>query len=34
MGVLGIYIGKTFDEAKRRPLYIVRETVNFDDRDV
>ena len=34
MGVLGIYIGKTFDEAKRRPLYIVRETVNFDDRHV
>jgi dolichol-phosphate mannosyltransferase len=34
MGVLGIYIGKTFDEAKRRPLYIVRETVNFDDRYV
>jgi glycosyltransferase involved in cell wall biosynthesis len=34
MGVLGIYIGKTFDEAKRRPLYIVRETVNLDDRDV
>ena len=32
MGVLGIYIGKTFDEAKRRPLYIVRETVNFDGR--
>lgn len=23
LGVLGIYIGKTFDETKRRPLYIV-----------
>jgi len=34
MGVLGIYIGKTFDEAKHRPLYIVKETVNFDDGDV
>lgn len=33
MGVLGIYIGKTFDEAKRRPLYIVRETVNFDNHN-
>jgi dolichol-phosphate mannosyltransferase len=29
MGILGIYIGKTFDEAKRRPLYIVRATVNL-----
>ncbi len=26
MGVLGLYIGKTFDEAKGRPLYIVQET--------
>jgi glycosyltransferase involved in cell wall biosynthesis len=26
LGILGIYIGKTFDEAKRRPLYIVRKT--------
>lgn len=23
LGVLGIYLGKTFDEAKRRPLYVV-----------
>jgi len=30
MGVLGIYIGKTFDEAKHRPLYVVRETTNLD----
>jgi len=30
MGVLGIYIGKTFDETKRRPLYIVKDTVNLD----
>ncbi|MBP5107939.1 hypothetical protein HUS97_35170 [Pseudomonas protegens] len=22
-GVVGIYIGKTFDETKKRPLYIV-----------
>ncbi len=33
MGVLGIYIGKIFDEAKRRPLYIVKDTVNLDFRD-
>ena len=24
LGVLGIYLGKTFDETKKRPLYIVR----------
>jgi glycosyltransferase involved in cell wall biosynthesis len=29
MGVMGIYIGKTFEEAKRRPLYIVKDTVNL-----
>lgn len=26
LGVLGVYLGKTFDETKKRPLYIVRET--------
>jgi polyisoprenyl-phosphate glycosyltransferase len=31
MGVLGIYIGKTFEEAKGRPLYIVKETLNFEE---
>ena len=25
MGVIGVYLGKTFDEVKRRPLYIVRQ---------
>jgi len=24
--VIGIYLGKTFDEAKKRPLYIVMRT--------
>jgi polyisoprenyl-phosphate glycosyltransferase len=28
LGVIGIYLGKVFDEAKHRPLYVVRETVN------
>ena len=27
-GIVGIYVGKTFDEAKKRPLYFVRDTVN------
>ncbi|PXV61687.1 dolichol-phosphate mannosyltransferase [Dyella jiangningensis] len=26
LGVLGVYLGKTFDESKRRPLYIVYRT--------
>lgn len=26
MGVLGLYIGKTFDEVKNRPLYIISDT--------
>lgn len=25
MGILGLYIGKTFDEAKNRPLYLIEE---------
>ncbi len=31
LGVLGIYLGKAFDEAKGRPLYIVMHTT-FDGR--
>jgi len=33
LGILGIYLGKTFDESKKRPLYIVRHTT-FDERGV
>lgn len=29
LGILGIYLGKTFDESKKRPLYIVRRAT-FD----
>ena len=31
LGILGEYIGRIYDEAKGRPLYVVRETVNFMD---
>jgi dolichol-phosphate mannosyltransferase len=28
LGILGIYIGKIFNEVKRRPLYVVKEVIN------
>jgi polyisoprenyl-phosphate glycosyltransferase len=31
LGILGIYLGKTFDESKKRPLYIIRRAT-FDER--
>jgi hypothetical protein len=30
MGILGIYIGKTFEETKARPLYVIKDTVNLE----
>lgn len=33
LGVIGIYLGKTFDESKKRPLYIVRRAT-FDEHSV
>jgi len=32
MGILGLYIGKIFNETKNRPLYVVTETT-FDQKD-
>jgi dolichol-phosphate mannosyltransferase len=32
LGILGLYIGKIFDEVKGRPLYIIQETVNLESR--
>ncbi|AYE34183.1 glycosyltransferase family 2 protein [Clostridium septicum] len=32
LGVLGSYIARIFDESNGRPLYIIREKVNFDDK--
>lgn len=31
LGIIGIYLGKTFDEAKKRPLYIIRRTTSDED---
>ncbi|MFC1769971.1 glycosyltransferase family 2 protein [Nitrospirota bacterium] len=33
LGLLGIYVGKTFDEAKGRPLYVVNETTFSEEED-
>jgi glycosyltransferase involved in cell wall biosynthesis len=30
IGVLGEYIGRIYEEVKRRPLYLVRDSVNLD----
>jgi dolichol-phosphate mannosyltransferase len=33
IGVLGQYLARMFEESKNRPLYIVSETVNVDEKD-
>lgn len=33
LGIVGLYIGKIFDETRRRPLYVVRESLNLDARE-
>ena len=32
IGIVGIYIGKIYREVKRRPLFIVQDLINLDDR--
>lgn len=33
LGILGLYLGKVFDETKSRPLYVVRETTWLSEID-
>jgi dolichol-phosphate mannosyltransferase len=33
IGILGEYVGRVYEEVKRRPLYIVREAVGFATKD-
>lgn len=30
IGIVGLYIGKTFENVKQRPKYIIRDKLNFD----
>jgi dolichol-phosphate mannosyltransferase len=34
VGIIGEYVGRIYDEVKRRPLYVVRETTNVDSETV
>ncbi|UPT75931.1 MAG: hypothetical protein M0D55_09830 [Elusimicrobiota bacterium] len=31
IGILGLYLGKVYDEVKERPLYVVREAAGLPD---
>ena len=33
IGVLGQYVGRMQDELKRRPLYVIQDTVNADSSE-
>jgi dolichol-phosphate mannosyltransferase len=33
LGVIGEYVGRIYDEVKRRPLYVIKETQNIDPDD-
>lgn len=34
LGIIGEYIGRIYDEAKGRPLYIVKDAIGFDKEDM
>jgi len=29
LGIIGIYLGKVFDETKKRPLYVISKRINI-----
>jgi len=32
LGIIGEYLGRVYDEVKRRPLYVPQELIGFDDQ--
>lgn len=32
LGIIGVYVGYTYDEAKHRPVYVEREQINFGEK--
>ena len=34
LGLVGLYMGKVFNEVKERPLYLIKETLNFENGEV
>jgi dolichol-phosphate mannosyltransferase len=33
IGMLGVYIGKTFEQVKDRPIFIINHKMNFNDEE-
>jgi len=33
VGILGLYLGKVYEEVKQRPLYLLRKTIGFQDAE-
>ena len=31
MGIIGLYIGKIFDQVKGRPLFVIKDMININD---
>jgi dolichol-phosphate mannosyltransferase len=32
IGIIGEYIGRIFEESKNRPLYLISEKINFEEK--
>jgi len=32
LGIIGLYVGKTFESVKKRPIYIIKDSLNLEDK--